>query len=64
MQLKHIVKPHDRVLRLHGEQDFVEHSFELGRRTERGTEIKARPKDRLRKKGKTYTVYGFILSSD
>lgn len=61
MQLKHLVGD-DRVVRVHAETDFVPNSFELGESTPRGQSIVARPKRRLRRKGKTYRVFGYLTS--
>lgn len=46
---------------MHGEADFVEHTFRFGRQTEQGTEIHATPKKRLQDKGKLYTLFGYAV---
>lgn len=59
MLLKHLVKHGGRVTKLHSEHDFIGHTFEFGDTTPKGIAIVAQPKARLRKKGKSYTIYGY-----
>lgn len=62
MLLKHIENRHGaKITRLHGENDFVEHTFRLGQETERGWEIHATTKERLQQKGKLYTLFGYAV---